>query len=96
MLTLLTEFYRQRQKFDLIHPIDIGSLENQIKSTFGIDDPNNNEYLIQIYDSEVDDYLDLTSESFISTNNITSTKFFSIYTKSNKRTSCWSDYFRIN
>jgi hypothetical protein len=69
MLTLVIEFGRQRRKFDLRHPIDIGSLENQIKSTFGIDDRNNNDYLIQIYDEEVHDYLDLTSNSFISTNN---------------------------
>jgi hypothetical protein len=69
MLTLVIEFGRQRRKFDLRHPIDIGLLENQIKSTFGIDDRNNNDYLIQIYDEEVHDYLDLTSNSFISTNN---------------------------
>ncbi len=69
MLTLVIEFGRQRRKFDLRHPIDIGLLENQIKSTFGIEDRNNNEYFIQIYDEEVNDYLDLTSNSFISTNN---------------------------
>jgi len=69
MLTLIIEFGRQRRKFDLIHPIDIGLLENEIKSTFGIEDRNNNEYLIQIYDEQVNDYLDLTSDSFISTNN---------------------------
>jgi hypothetical protein len=66
---LVIEFGRQRRKFDLRNPIDIGLLENQIKSTFGIDDRNNNDYLIQIYDEEVHDYLDLTSNSFISTNN---------------------------
>jgi hypothetical protein len=69
MLRLVIEYGLQRRKFDLINPIDIGSLENQIKSTFNIEDRNNNEYLIQIYDEEIDDYLDLTSESFISTNN---------------------------
>ena len=69
MLTLIIEFGRQRRKFDLTHPIDIGLIENQIKSTFDIEDRNNNDYLIQIYDEEVNDYLDLTSESFISTNN---------------------------
>ncbi len=50
MLTLVIEYGRQRRKFDLRQPIDIGSLENQIKSTFGIEDRNNNDYLIQIYD----------------------------------------------
>ncbi|CAF1190396.1 unnamed protein product [Adineta steineri] len=69
MLTLVIEFGRQRRKFDLKHPIDIGLLENQIKSTFGIEDKNNSEYLIQIYDEFVKNYLDLTSESFLSTNN---------------------------
>ncbi len=66
---LVIEFGRQRRKFDLRHPIDIGLLENQIKSTFGIDHRNNNDYLIQIYVEEVHDYLDLTSNSLISTNN---------------------------
>jgi hypothetical protein len=69
MLTLVIEFGLQRRKFDLRHPIDIGLVENEIKSRFGIDDRNNNEYLIQIYDEQVNDYLDLTSDSFISTNN---------------------------
>jgi hypothetical protein len=69
MLTLVIEFGRQRRKFDLRHPIDIGLVENQIKSTFGIEDRNNTEYLIQIYDEQVHDYLDLTPDSFISTNN---------------------------
>jgi hypothetical protein len=65
------------------HPIDIGLVENQIKSTFGIEDRNKNEYFIQIYDEQINDYLDLISNSFISTNNklikgqinITSIKF---------------------
>ena len=69
MLTLVIEFGRQRRKFDLRHPIDIGSLENQIKSTFGIEDQYYKDYFIQIYDDEVNDYLDLTSNSFVSTNN---------------------------
>ncbi len=69
MLTLVIEYGRQRRKFDLRQPIDIGLLENQIKSTFGIEDRNNNDYLIQICDEQVNDYLDLTSNSFISTNN---------------------------
>jgi len=69
MLTLVVEFGRQRRKFDVRFPIDIDLLENQIKSTFGIDNRNKNEYLIQIYDEQINDYLDLTSDSFISTNN---------------------------
>ncbi|UJR24722.1 hypothetical protein I4U23_006094 [Adineta vaga] len=69
MLTLVIEFGRQRRKFDLRHPIEVDLLENQIKSTFGIDDKNHCEYLIQIFDEQIHEYLDLSSDSFISTNN---------------------------
>ena len=39
MLRLVIEYGRQRRKFDLIDPINIGLLENEIKSRFNIDDP---------------------------------------------------------
>ncbi|CAF4170594.1 unnamed protein product, partial [Rotaria sordida] len=68
MLTLVIEFGRQRRKFDLIHPIDINLLENQIKLAFNIEDQNNNDYIIQIYDEQINDYLDLTPDLFNSTN----------------------------
>ncbi|CAF1247097.1 unnamed protein product [Rotaria sp. Silwood1] len=69
MLTLVIEFGRQRRKFDLINPIDINLLENKIKSSFGIENENENEYIIQIYDEQINDYLDLTSDLFNSINN---------------------------
>ena len=69
MLTLVVEFGRQRRKFDLKHPIDIGLLENQIKSAFSVEDKYNSEYLIQIYDEQIHEYLDLALDSFVSTNN---------------------------
>ncbi|CAF1588467.1 unnamed protein product [Adineta ricciae] len=69
MLTLVVEFGRQRRKFDLKHPIDIDLLENQIKSAFSVEDKYNFEYLIQIYDEQIHEYLDLALDSFVSTNN---------------------------
>ena len=67
MITLVIEFGRQRRKFDLKDPIDIDFLENEIKSNFGIDHRNRNDYFIQIFDEFINDYLDLTSNSFQST-----------------------------
>ena len=69
MITLVIEFGRQRRKFDLKDPIDIDFLENEIKSNFGIDHRNRNDYFIQIFDEFINDYLDLTSNSFQSTTN---------------------------
>ncbi|CAF3786890.1 unnamed protein product [Rotaria magnacalcarata] len=69
MLTLVIEFGRQRRKFDLKYPIDINLLENEIKSKFDIEEENSNEYLIQIYDEQINDYIDLTSDFSYLTNN---------------------------
>ena len=69
MVTLIIEFGRQRRKFDLKDPTDIHSVENEIKSNFGIDHRNRNDYFIQIYDELINDYLDLTSNSFQSNKN---------------------------
>jgi hypothetical protein len=44
MLRLVIEYGLQRRKFDLINPIDIGLVGNEIKSIFNIEDRNNNEY----------------------------------------------------
>lgn len=64
MVTLVVEFGRQRRKFQLKHPIDVDLLENEIKSNFGIDHRTRNDYFVQIYDEQIQDYLDLTSNSF--------------------------------
>ena len=66
MLTLVIEFGRQRRKFELKDPIDVDLLENEIKSNFGLDHRNENDYFIQIYDEQINDFLDLTSNSFLS------------------------------
>ena len=68
MLTLVIEFGRQRRKFELKDPIDVDLLENEIKSNFGLDHRNENYYFIQIYDEQINDFLDLTSSSFLSRN----------------------------
>lgn len=68
MLTLVIEFGRQRRKFHFTEPIDIDSIENEIKSNFCIDEQNKNEYLIQVYDEQINDYLDLTLDLLKSTN----------------------------
>ncbi|CAF3339151.1 unnamed protein product [Rotaria socialis] len=70
MLTLVIEFGRQRRKIDLKHhPIDINLLENEIKSKFDIEEENSNDYLIQIYDEQINDYIDLTSDfSYLTSN----------------------------
>ena len=64
MVKLIIEFGRQRRKFDLIDPIDIDSVENEIKLSFDIDRKHLEDYLIQIYDEEINDFLDLTSDCF--------------------------------
>jgi hypothetical protein len=69
MLTLIIQFGLQRRKFHFEDPINIDLIENEIKSRFGIEDENKINYFIQIYDEQVNDYLDLTSDSFISRNN---------------------------
>lgn len=67
MLTLVVEFGRQRRKFELKDPkIDVDLLENEIKSNFGLVHRNENDYFVQIYDEQINDYLDLTSNSFLS------------------------------
>lgn len=69
MVTLVVEFGRQRRKFELRQPIDVDALENQIKSSFRIDDVTADDYLIQIFDEHVHEYLDLACDSFDSSNN---------------------------
>lgn len=64
MLTLVVEFGRQREKFQLKDPINVDLLENEIKSNLGLD--HGNAYLIEIFDEQIDEYLDLTSTSFLS------------------------------
>lgn len=63
MLTLVIEFSRQRRKFNLQDNIDINLLEDYIKRSFSIENEHLNDYIIQIFDEEINDFIDLTSDS---------------------------------